>query len=83
MHGAAISGKYTLHGNVLADYGMVSFDNYELYLTRWNEWKNNGWTNESEPLPASGTRQPRTFQPSKEVVRQVLDDTFGEPRSGK
>ena len=84
MHGAAISspaGKYALQGNAKADYGILFFDNYERYVKWWDEYKKDGWTDEIEKLPRSGVRPaPRTFKPSSETVRQVLDDTFGKPR---
>ena len=76
MRGAATSSvKYALHGNAKADWSIMYFDDYERYLKEWNEWKQDGWTNESEPLPRSG--QMRTFKPRSDWVEEQLKQEFG------
>jgi hypothetical protein len=72
-------GKYALHGNAKADWGIMYFDDYARYLEEWNEWKRDGWTNENEPLPRSvALPPPRTFKPRSDWVKENLKRMFEE-----
>ena len=57
---AAIGVEYTLMGNAKADWGMMTFKDYDRYLEQYKNWERMGWLGAGEQLLLpSGERTPK------------------------